>query len=41
MNTKDYFKDVYEDFFGVEVANKLNNEEVVKEVSNIQEEMRI
>ena len=40
MNTKDYFKDVYEDFFGVEVANKLNNEEVVKEVSNIQEEMR-
>ena len=40
MNTKDYFKDVYEDFFGVEVANKLNSKEEEKDVSDIQEEMR-
>ena len=40
MNTREYFKDVYEDFFGVETANKLNNQVEEKAISDVQEEMK-
>ena len=39
MNTKDYFKDIYKDFFGVETNTHQENRELVSNEITSQEEM--